>query len=136
MSYHVFSKYQISKVIWICLSEKVIYDISQGFFVVETKESGLDNIPTSVKNQINTDNLNPKNSVLPRKSEIASNVNVFLKIIIPTEMYDTYLSHYDDDRHVENFNEECKIVKQSLDELEHPSLITEWKNNTEKAAYK
>ena len=28
------------------------------------------------------------------------------------------------------------FVKQRLDELEHPALITEWKNNTDKDYYK
>ena len=77
MSCHGFSKSLTSTVILTCSSALAPYENFKGFFIVETKESGLDNIPTSVKNQINTDNLNPKNSVLPRKSEIASNVNAF-----------------------------------------------------------
>ena len=43
----------------------------------------------------------PEDIVLTRKAAIPSIVNTLNKIIIPTDVYDTYVSHYYDERHVE-----------------------------------
>ena len=52
-------------------------------------------------------------------------------------MYEKYASKFYDDRHVDLYNLEfIFFVKQRLDKLGHPSLITNWKNNMDKTDYK
>ena len=75
MSCNVFSKYSMSTAILTCRSDLVLYYISKAFFIVETREVGLDNIPVSVKHQINADNLHPEDSLLTCKEEISSTIN-------------------------------------------------------------
>ena len=49
----------------------------------------------------------------------------------------TYLSNFYDDHHVTLFNPEVKnIIKQHLDKLEHPYLITDWTSNMDETDYK
>ena len=68
MSRHGFSKSSISTFIFTYLSALVQYYISKGFKQFETEEGGIDNIPISVKIQINVDNLHPKEIILRRKA--------------------------------------------------------------------
>ena len=51
-------------------------------------------------------------------------------------MYENYVCNYYDDHHVESYNLEFYFIKQRHDELEHLSLITEWKSDMDKNAYK
>ena len=53
-SYHGFKKEQHSTVILTWHSEKFSYYISKGFVIVETKEDGLENMPSNMKEKINT----------------------------------------------------------------------------------
>ena len=87
-----------------------------------------------MKIQINADKLNHKDSILTCKAEIPSIVNTLNKIIIPRDVYDTYVSNFYCDHNVTLFNLDFKTnSKQSLNELEHPSLITEREINMDEA---
>ena len=56
--------------------------------------------------------------------------------MIPRDLYDIFQSHFYDERHVKLYTEPFQFfVKQRLDELEHPSLITEWNHNMDTASY-
>ena len=101
MSYYGFAISSISIVILKCCSALVPCYRSKVFSVFETKEGGIYNILTSVKNKINADNLHPEESLITSKAVITLIVNTLKKIIIPTDVYDTYVSHYYDIRHVE-----------------------------------
>ena len=70
----------------------------------------------SVKNQINDDNLHPGDGILTWKLSILSIVNT-LKIIIPIDVYDTYISHYYNGHHVDFCNMEFTNIKLRLNEL-------------------
>ena len=99
-----FLNIQYQQLVLTCCNSIVPYYMSKGIVIDETKEGGIDNIPISVKNQINADNLHPEDSLLTWKSEIPSIVNKCKKIIIQTDVYDTDVSNYYDIRHVEFYN--------------------------------
>ena len=92
-------------------SSLVPYYLSKVFVIVETKDSVLDNIPMNVKNQTNADNLHPEENLLTHKAEISSIVNTLIKIIISIYLYETYVSHFYDNRYVELFHEEFYFCK-------------------------
>ena len=51
-------------------------------------------------------------------------------------MYEKYVSNCYNDRNVESYKLELMFsLKNRLDELEHPSLITEWTHNMDEYAY-
>ena len=84
--------------------------------------------------KINADNLHQEDSLIKRKAEITSIVNTLNKIIIARDVYENYASKFYDDRHVEFYNPDFNFfIKQRLEELEHPGIITEWKNNMDKS---
>ena len=68
MSCHGFSKSSISTVILTCHSALVTYYLYKVFSVVKTEEVGIDNIPMTVKNKTNADNLYPKEILLIYKA--------------------------------------------------------------------
>ena len=104
MSCHGFSKYSISTVILTCRSSIVTYYIYKVFVIVETEEVGLYNIPISVKNQINADGLHTEDILLTWKASIPSIVSTLNKIIIPTDIYDTYVYNFYYDHSVTFYN--------------------------------
>ena len=111
--YHGFYKYPISTVILSCLIDLVPYYLSEGIYIVETEEGGLDNIPIIMKNQTNAVNLNNGDSILTRKVEISSIVNILNKIIILRGVYDTYVSKFYYDFPVELFSLEFNLFCQT-----------------------
>ena len=91
----------------------------------------------SVNKETNAVNLHHRGTILTHKAEIPSIINTLYKIIIPREVYDTNVSNFYDDCHVESFNLEFAFfVKHNLDELEHLTFITKWTSNIDKTAYK
>ena len=100
MSCHGLSKYSILTVILTCRSALVPYYLSKGFVIVETEVVGVDNIPMSVNNQINSSDLNQDESLLTLKSYLLSIFNTLNKIIIARYLYEEYVSKFYDDRHV------------------------------------
>ena len=76
------------------------------FFVVETDEISLDKIPMSVKKQINAVNLHHEYNLLKCTVLMISIVNALNKLIIPRNIYDSYVYNFYDESHVELFNQE------------------------------
>ena len=58
----------------------------------------------SVKNRINSDNVNHEDSLITCKAAIPSILDTLKQILIPVDVYGTYVSHYYDDIHVEFLN--------------------------------
>ena len=80
--------------------------------------------------QVRDDNLHQEDSILTYKVAIPSIGNILNKTIITSDVYEKYSSNFYDDRYVEFYDLDF-FVKQNLDELEHPSLISEWPGNVE-----
>ena len=56
--------------------------------------------------------------------------------MIPRYVYDNFQSRFYDERYVKLYIDQFQFfVKQRLDKLEHPSLITEWTYNMDTSAY-
>ena len=70
------------------------------------------------------------------KAEIPSILKILNKIVITKDVYNKFLSIWYDERHIEPIIEKFRFfVKQRLDELEHPYLVTEWIHNMDTSAY-
>ena len=70
------------------------------------------------------------------KAAIASIVKTLNKIVITKDVYDTFQSSWYYERYIETIIEQIQFfVKQCLDKLEHPALITEWIQNMDTDAY-
>ena len=109
MSCHGFSMNQLSKFILTWRILLVTYYFSKLF------EAGLDNVPGREQKKINAVDLHDKYSHITCKTEITSIVNTLNKIIIPRDVYGTYVSSYYYERHIEFFNLHFKyFVEQHL----------------------
>ena len=75
--------------------------ISIKYFSLFKKKGWSIQYPISLKDKSMLIKLHPEDIFLTHRSAIPSIVNTLNKIIIPTDVYDTYVSHYYDDCRVE-----------------------------------